>query len=273
MIGVFDSGLGGLTVVRRVREALPSSDIVFFSDQAHVPYGDRTPEELYALLDANLQWLDARHVDAIVMGCNTSCAIADTYGWPATRAEVFDLIDSATIALQRAGALRIGIVATAATVRSGAYGRRIRNAIHNSEVWEVAAPRLVPLVEAGELTGENTRAAVAEACSQLPADLDAVVLACTHYPILDEHFAALLGPKVTRIDPALIQAQRVAELQARDGAIEESGHTRYVTNGDLALYRENVARLTGETNPDCANHAEALIWFRFRNRTPKFTKG
>jgi len=252
VIGIFDSGLGGLTVVRAVRERLPASDIVFFSDQAHVPYGERTPDELYGLLEMNLRYLDAREVDAIVMGCNTSCAIADAYGWPATHAEVFDLIDSATIAIQRAGASRIGVVATTATVRSGAYGRRIRNAVHASEVWEVAAPALVPLVEAGSLTGEVPRAAVAEVCAQLPAGLDAVVLACTHYPILDAHFAAILGPKVLRIDPALIQAQRVAEMQARDGELDESGRTQYVTNGNLALFAPNVARITGEPDPDCS---------------------
>jgi glutamate racemase len=256
VIGIFDSGLGGLTVVRAVRERLPASDILFFSDQAHVPYGERAPDDLYALLEANLRYLDSREVDAIVMGCNTSCAIADTYGWPATRAEVFDLIDSATIALQRAGASRIGVVATTATVRAGAYGRRIRNAIHSSEVWEVPAPALVPMVEAGHLAGALPRAAVADVCAQLPPELDAVVLACTHYPLLDEHFAAVLGLKVKRIDPALIQALRVAELQERDGAIEESGHTRYITNGDLAHFAKNVAMLTGEAKPVCMKLGE-----------------
>ncbi|HVA27414.1 MAG TPA: glutamate racemase [Candidatus Baltobacteraceae bacterium] len=256
MIGIFDSGLGGLTVVRAVRSLLPASNIVFFSDQAHVPYGERTPEELHALLEANLRYLDARDVEAIVMGCNTSCAIADAYGWPSTHAEVFDLIDSATIALQRAGASRIGVIATTATVRSGAYGRRIRNALHASEVWEIPAPALVPLVEAGALTGEVPRAAVAEVCTQLPSGLDAVVLACTHYPILDEHFAASLGPTVARIDPALVQAQRVAVMQARDGALDESGRTHYVTNGDLMMFAANVARITGETSPECSKLGE-----------------
>ncbi len=256
MIGIFDSGLGGLTVVRSVRALLPANDILFFSDQAHVPYGERTPDELHALLEANLHYLDERGVEAIVMGCNTSCAIADVYGWPSTRAEVFDIIDSATIALQRAGASRIGVIATSATVRSGAYGRRIRNALHASEVWEIPAPALVPLVEAGNLTGEAPRAAVAEVCAQLPAGLDAVVLACTHYPILDEHFAAVLGPKVTRIDPAFVQAQRVAGMQARDGALEESGRTHYVTNGDLTRFATNVARITGEPNPECSRLGE-----------------
>lgn len=258
MIGIFDSGLGGLTVVRAVRDRLPTSDILFFSDQAHVPYGERTPDDLYGLLEANLRYLDSRDVDAIVMGCNTSCAIADTYGWPATRAEVFDLIDSATIALQRAGSTRIGVVATTATVRAGAYGRRIRNAIRSSEVWEVPAPALVPMVEAGQLTGAIPRAAVADVCSQLPPDLDAVVLACTHYPHLDEHFAAALGPRVIRIDPALVQAQRVAALEERDGALEESGRTTYITNGDLAHFAKNVALLAGEENPECVKIESAL---------------
>ncbi|MGB6060464.1 MAG: aspartate/glutamate racemase family protein, partial [Candidatus Aquilonibacter sp.] len=122
MIGLFDSGLGGLTVIRRVRERLPDVDLLYYADQAHVPYGGRAPDDLFALLQNNLAWLDERGVEAIVMACNTSCAIADVYGWPTTRAEVLDLLDSATIALQRSGARRIGVVATDATVRSGAYG-------------------------------------------------------------------------------------------------------------------------------------------------------
>jgi glutamate racemase len=249
VIGVFDSGLGGLTVVRRLRERLPDADIVFLADQKNVPYGDRSNEELATLLESHLAWLDAQGVEAIVMGCNTSCAIADTFGWPATRAEVFDLIDSATIAVQHARALRVGIVATAATVRSGAYGRRIRNAIHRSEVWEVAAPALVPLVEAGKIDAPETRDAVAAACAQLPSDLDAVVLGCTHYPILDRHFAAALGPGVLRVDPALVQAQRAADRLSRDGLVAEAGRTTYVTNGDVGRFRENVVKLGGEAQP------------------------
>jgi glutamate racemase len=253
VIGAFDSGLGGLTVVRRLRERLPGADIVFLADQAHVPYGDRAPDELYRLLEANLAWLDGRGVDAIVMGCNTSCAIADTFGWPAVRAEVFDLIDSATIALQHAGSRRIGVVATSATVASGAYGRRIRKAIAASEVWEVAAPALVPLVEAGITDGSDAQAAVDAVCRQLPPDLDAVVLACTHYPLLDGCFARALGAGVVRVDPAVVQAERVAAFLERDGAASESGMTRYVTNGELVAFTKNVARFVGEAAPDTAS--------------------
>src|SRR5215469_1088185 len=174
MIGLFDSGLGGLTVVRRVHERLPQTDLLYFADQAHVPYGDRAPEDLHRLLSANLAWLDGQGAAAIVIGCNTSCAIAERYGWPPTSAHVLDLIDSAATAVQRAGYRRIGVVATAATVRAGSYGRTLRSAVIGAEVWEVAAPALVPLVEAGEIGTPRAEEAVSAVCADLPRDLDAV---------------------------------------------------------------------------------------------------
>lgn len=245
MIGIFDSGLGGLTVVQRVRERLPRSDILFFADQAHVPYGDRDPEELHALLRANLAWLDDQGVQAIVIGCNTSCAIAERYGWPSTRAPVLDLIDSAATSVQRAGHRRIGVVATAATVAAGSYGRTLRSAVPGAEVWEVAAPALVPLVEAGKTNGAEARDEVLAVCEALPRDLDAVVYGCTHYPLLAQHFAAALGDRIDLIDPAVMQAERAVTLLRDRETDEEAGITRYVTSGELAAFRANVARITG----------------------------
>lgn len=249
MIGLFDSGLGGLTVVKRVRERLPRADLLFLADQAHVPYGDRDPEELFGLLSANLAWLDAQGAEAIVIGCNTSCAIAERYGWPSTRALVLDLIDSAATAAQRAGYRRLGVVATAATVRAGSYGRTLRSAIPGAEVWEVAAPALVPLVEAGRVDGDEPRAAVAVVCAELPGDLDAVIYGCTHYPLLEPHFQAALGDRIALIDPALMQAERAAALMRDREPLEEAGVTRYVTSGDPIGFAANVARIMSEPNP------------------------
>jgi glutamate racemase len=242
MIGLFDSGLGGLTVVARVRERLPQADLLFFADQAHVPYGDRTHDELLALLRANLAWLDARGVDAIVMACNTSCAIAERYGWPLTKAPVLDLIDSAATAVAGGGFRRVGVVATAATVGAGSYGRTLRSRIPGIDVVEVPAPALVPLVEAGAITGDEPRTAVAEVCSHLPLDLDALVLGCTHYPVLASHFAAVLGG-VTLIDPAAVQAERTAELPAE--RTNGNGTTTFVTSGEPLRFRASIARLMG----------------------------
>ena len=245
MIGLFDSGLGGLTVLARVRERMPSADLVFFADQAHVPYGDRPHGELLQLLRANLERFDEYGVAAIVMACNTSCAIAERYGWPPSRAPVLDLIESAAIAVERGGFRRVGVVATAATVGAGSYGRTLRSQIGGIDVVEVPAPALVPLVEAGAVDGEVLRAAVAEVCTHLPLDLDAVVFGCTHYPVLERHFRAALGAGVDLIDPAVMQAERAADLLGERA--HGAGRSRYITSGDEATFLANVARLMPTT--------------------------
>jgi len=242
VIGLFDSGLGGLTVLARVRERMPSADIIFFADQAHVPYGDRPHGELLQLLRANLERFDEYRVDAIVMACNTSCAIAERYGWPRSAAPVLDLIESAAMAVERGGFARVGIVATAATVGAGSYGRTLRARIGGIDVVEVPAPALVPLVEAGVLLGDEPRAAVAEVCAHLPLDLDAVVYGCTHYPLLEAHFRAVLGNEIALVDPAIMQAER-AQLLLGTRA-HGTGATTYVTSGDEPSFHVSVARMT-----------------------------
>ncbi len=246
MIGLFDSGLGGLTVLARVRERLPAADAIFFADQAHVPYGDRTHAELLELLRANVARFDTYGVAAIVMACNTSCAIAERYGWPRSRAQVLDLIDSAALAVERDGFRRVGIVATAATVGAGSYGRTLRARIEGIDVVEVAAPALVPLVEAGTIEGAHARAAVSEVCAHLPLDLEALVFGCTHYPLLEPHFKAALGDGVALIDPAIMQAQRAADLLG--DCARGTGRTTFITSGDEAAFQAALARILGVSN-------------------------
>lgn len=258
MLGLFDSGLGGLTVVRRVRELLPAEDLVFFADQAHVPYGDRAPEDLARLLVRNVRWLNQSGADAIVMACNTSCAIASQYGWPSSAIPILDLIDSAARAVSARGYDRIGIVATTATVRTGAYAKAILHLNPTARVQEVAAPDLVPLVEAGEIGGERASRAVARACSSFKGPLQAVILACTHYPVLDAHFADALGEHVARIDPAVEQASAAADFVLRTrGCRRGQGNVRYITNGDPTAFRNSIMALLGELAPDVAGVAAA----------------
>ncbi len=230
-------------MLARLRERLPAADAIFFADQAHVPYGDRTHAELLELLRANLARFDEYGVATVVMACNTSCAVAERYGWPKSRAPILDLIDSAAIAVERTGSRRVGVVATAATVGAGSYGRTLRSRIDGIDVVEVAAPGLVPLVESGAIEGEVPRAAVAEVCSHLPLDLEALVLGCTHYPLLEPHFRAALGDGVALIDPAIMQAQRAADLIG-DRALG-TGRTTYVTSGDEAAFHAGIARILG----------------------------
>lgn len=259
MLGVFDSGLGGLTVLRRLRELLPLHDLLYFADQANVPYGDRTPGELFQLTESNLRRLNAAGAKAIIMACNTSCATASEFGWPPSNAPVLDLIESAALAVAQAGYLNVGVIATAATARSGAYAEAIGELTSSTHVTEIAAPALVPLVEAGKLDGDEPREAVRAVCAELPSGVDAVVLACTHYPLLEAHFLDVLGAGVAIVDPAKMHARRAVELVERLGIPAGSGTTMCMTSGDAARFRENLGRLIGDMQPQICVALESEV--------------
>jgi glutamate racemase len=244
MLGLYDSGLGGLTVLTALRDAGIEQDILYFADQAHVPYGDRTEDELAALLAENFAYLGTQGVDAIVMACNTSCAVAARRGWPATDFPVLDVIANGAKSLAGQGFRRIAVIATAATVRSGAYGTAIRLSVPGSDVREIAAPALVPLVEAGAAGTPEAAAAVAAVVREIPHDIDAIVYGCTHYPLLDAEFAAAFGAGIARVDPARAQAAAAVELM-RGRTPAGRGFTHYRTNGDLAAFARNVRRWMG----------------------------
>jgi glutamate racemase len=246
MLGLFDSGLGGLTVLRRVRELLPAHDLIYFADQAHVPYGERTDAELIRLLAGNLARLREEGALAVVMACNTSCAVADRYGWPDAGLPVLDLIESAASMVARTGVRRVAVIATPATVRSGAYQRAIRRAMPEATTVEIAAPMLVPLVERGVLDGPEAEAAVAAACAGVPPDVHAVLYGCTHYPLLDAVFARILGTDVLRLDPAIEHARRVAALVHERAIAPGRGSSRFITTGDPATFARSIRTL----NPD-----------------------
>jgi glutamate racemase len=258
VLGVFDSGLGGLTVVRNLRARLPGEDLIFFADQAHVPYGDRTDAELRSYLAANVAYLASQGVDAIVMGCNTTCAIGARYGWPDAPVPVLDLIVSAAGAVVATGAKRVGVLATVPTAKSGAYGDAIRALNPDVDVQEVAAPALVPLVESGAPYGPLARAAVVSACAPFAMPLDLLVLACTHFPLLDAEFAAAM-PNVPRLDPAFAQADAAVRFADERGRKNERGTTRYLTSGDLESFRACLDTIVGPLGPHDRVAQRALV--------------
>jgi glutamate racemase len=160
---------------------------------------------------------------------------------------VLDLILGAGRSFSGTRHRRIAVIATAATVRSGAYGRAIHAAAPHAHVHEIAAPRLVPAVEHGDADTAAGRDAVAEIVAQLPSDIDALVYGCTHYPLLDRWFAALLDPRVERIDPALAQAAATTALIAELGLPPGTSTTAYYTNGDAHAFEAAVRRWTNDT--------------------------
>jgi len=249
MLGIFDSGLGGLTVLQQLRRRLPRHDITYLADQAHVPYGDRSEDELVGFLRDNIRYLQDAASDAIVVACNTTCAVGVKHGWPPSSVPVLNLIDNAAEAIAALGASKVGVLATTVTTRTGAYGNAIRARIPGVRVEEVAAPALVPLVEAGRYSGRAVRAAVEEACEPFSRDLDVLVYGCTHYPILDQHFNEIFGDGLVRLDPAIAQADATVKLVAERRIPEGSGTTLYATTGDPLAFASAVRALLAQENP------------------------
>src|SRR5271163_2326372 len=185
-LGVFDSGLGGLTVVRALREALPNERIVYLGDTARVPYGTKGPATVVRYALACAKHLVARDVKALVIACNTVSAVAPERLRVELDIPVLGVVEPgarAAVAATRTG--RIGVLATAGTVASGAYPRAVAQISTRAEVIGQPAPLLVPLAEEGWTTGEVPRLAIRRYLEPLArAGVDVVVLGCTHYPLL-----------------------------------------------------------------------------------------
>lgn len=275
-IGVFDSGVGGLTVARRILEYLPGERIVYVADQAHVPYGGRDLAEVRRFACGISAALVEAGCKAIVMACNISSAVA----LDAVRAEFSGLpvlgviAPGAQAAAAHSVARRIGVLATTGTVKSGAYTRRLHALDQDFQVTEVACPAFVPLVEAGE---ENTDAAVLAAQEYLAplryADVDTIILGCTHYPFLLPVLQGVWNSPCY-IDPAehtALELKRLlclADLTALPASGAEPRHL-LTTTGEVTSFREHLIRFL----PDAAHSARiaAIPWqndcLRFASQT------
>jgi glutamate racemase len=241
-IGVFDSGVGGLTVFREILRRTPQESLVYLGDNARAPYGTRSESEVRRFSIECLDRLVDRDVKALVVACNTSTAVA--------LGEYRRRYDIPVLGVIRPGAQaaalatrtrRVGVIATPATIRSHAYFDAIKEENPAVEVYEHATPALVPLVEAGILTGDEAIAAVAEALGPLlgrrdergefihslpvSAKIDTLLLGCTHYPLLRAILQSAVGDSVAIVDSATATAGALAELLSVNG-LEAPGTTR-----------------------------------------------
>ena len=240
-IGVFDSGVGGLTVLREILRRTPAESTVYLGDNGRAPYGTRPDDEVRRFSMQGLDELADRGVKAIVVACNTSTAVAigdfrRRYDLP-----ILGVIrPGASAAALATRNRRVGVIATPATVRSRAYFAAIKDENPAIEVYEHATPTLVPLVEAGELSGPAAEEAVADALAPLlgqrdadgefifplPASgaVDTLLLGCTHYPLLRPLLAAATGERIAIVDSATATASSLAELLSIN-ALEAPGTT------------------------------------------------
>jgi glutamate racemase len=245
-IGVFDSGIGGLTVVKALRDRLPNETIVYLGDTARVPYGPKSPETVqrYALELAHM--LMQKNAKALVVACNTVSSVALPLLTRKFSVPVVGVIEpGARAALEATRNQHVGVIGTRATVRSGAYEKALHASANNVRVSSRACPLLVPLIEEGLLDDDVTDRVILRYLEPLLADgIDTLVLGCTHYPLLSAAIARVLGHEITLVDSAKNCATAVQETldrQSLRSPSTESGELR-VALTDSADNFLNVAR-------------------------------
>ncbi len=215
-IGIFDSGVGGLTVLKALGRLLPGEDFLYLGDTARVPYGSRSRDTIVRYSLENAGFLVEQGIKLLVVACNTSSAAALEAIAAAVPAPVIGVVEpGARAAVQASAAGRIAVVGTEATIASDAYARTIRRLSPGAEVYSRACPLLVPLAEEGWLDNDVAERVVAYYVEGFAgAAVDTLLLGCTHYPLLRPLFARVLGPAVRIVDSAEATAQAVSEFLA-----------------------------------------------------------
>ena len=203
-IGVFDSGLGGLTVVFNLQKFFPEKEIVYFGDTARLPYGNKSPETIRDFARQNTKFLLSFQPEMVVVACHTASALALNKLKSEFRLPIVGVLSPAVkAALAKTRNGRVGIIGTIATVKSNSYPAEIKKANPKIRVFGLACPLFVPLVEEGLLSGPLTEMAIAHYLKPLKEKgVDTLILGCTHYPLLKTAIAEFMGPKVKLVDPS-----------------------------------------------------------------------
>ena len=251
-IGVFDSGLGGLTGVRELRKRLPHEEIIYFGDTGRVPYGSRSPETILQYARQDVAFLLSKNVKCIMAACGT---VSSTY--PAAEAAklpvpYLGVVDAA--AREAAFATRnrrIGVIGTAATIRSRSYEKLLRQLVPGVEITAQACPLFVPLVENGYFGADNavTRLVARDYLKDIrAAGVDTLILGCTHYPLIAPIIADLMGPEVALIDPGRETALAARDALASAGLLREgrAGTARYYVSDTTESFAQLSDWFLGE---------------------------
>jgi glutamate racemase len=260
-IGVFDSGVGGLTVLSEIRRRLPAEATVYLGDNARTPYGPRPADEVRKYTLECTRWLLEQDVKALVLACNTATARALPDVRDASPVPVLGVVRPGAVtvaAATRSG--HVGVIATVGTVESGAYPAAINEANPVLVVRQQACPELVPLVEAGIVDGPEAERAVRGYLDELMASdpqIDTLLLGCTHYPLLRPLIERRLGPAVAVVDSAFTAALATEDLLDAIGArgLADSGEplsegaNRIATTGDVRAFSSVADRVFGALLP------------------------
>jgi glutamate racemase len=247
-VGMFDSGVGGLTVFQEFTRTLPYENVIYLADTARVPYGGRSANDIIQINKEILSYFDSLGVKMLIMACGTSSAIAypllkDKYRFP-----IVGMIEGgAKMAASATKNRNIGIIATAGTINSGAYEKAIKTIDNKIEVHGVACPLLVPLIEGGFATSDEAGKVLKEYLKPLmEKKIDTLVLGCTHYPHLYGQIRAILGTNVTIVNPAEETVRTAKEILSRGGMLnplKQTTHNRFLVTAHAASFQELGSKL------------------------------
>ena len=250
-IGVFDSGIGGISVLRAIREQMPTELIIYFGDQGHVPYGTRSMEQIQNFSEAMTRFLLKQGAKIIVVACNTASAAALRYLREKLPDVSFVGMEPAVKpAAEYTQTGKVGVLATPATFQGSLYTSVVERFANGVELLQNTCPGLVQQIEQGNLDGEETRKILEEALlPMLKKNIDTVVLGCTHYPFVIPLIQQIVGDNVRVIDPAPAVAKQVRRVLEARGLRNESrsqGDVKFYTSGDPNMLKSMLPILLGE---------------------------
>jgi glutamate racemase len=251
MIGIFDSGVGGMTVARAVEDALPGYPQIYFGDLARAPYGPKSPEKIIQYARQNSRFLVEQGARMIVIACNSAASVAAGLIRSEFDVPVFEVITPAVHqAVSATTKERVGVIGTRATIRSGVYERMIKAASPGVKVVSAPCPLLVPLVEEGWHNRRETKMIVRHYLHPLKVkQVDTLVLGCTHYPLLRDLIQPRIGKRVKVIDSSEAVASELGDFTKKDPVLAEKlaegGESRYYVSDVTDAARRTAARIFG----------------------------
>ncbi len=250
-IGIFDSGVGGLSVLRSIREQMPNEDVIYFGDQSHVPYGPRSMEQIQNFSEGITRFLLSHSSKIIVVACNTASAAALKYLRETFSDVQFVGMEPAVKpAAEKTQTGKVGVLATPATFQGALYASVVERFGSGVELFQHTCPGLVSQIEAGELDSPKTLAILEDALfPMLKKNIDTVVLGCTHYPFVIPLIERIVGENVRVIDPAPSVARQVKRLLEAGGLADPStaiGDVQIYTSGDVKIVESVLPKLLNE---------------------------
>ncbi len=253
-IGIFDSGVGGLSVLRSIREQIPNEDVIYFGDQGHVPYGPRSMEQIQNFSEGITRFLLKHNSKIIVVACNTASAAALKYLRETFPDVQFVGMEPAVKpAAEKTQTGNVGVLATPATFQGALYASVVERFGVGVELFQHTCPGLVNQIEAGELDTPKTRAILEDALlPMLKKNIDTVVIGCTHYPFVIPLIKQVVGENVRVIDPAPSVAKQAKRLLEAGGSLNSSGvkgRIQIFTSGDVKAVESVLPKLLNEAVP------------------------